>query len=141
MRSLNVFQHFETERVFFHLNEQKTILLHRYLQLKLGNISVVNSIQWDYSTEIGLRLNSLWGNHLTSWKLNSSLDGEASLHTKNLRETLGKSTLQNNDEFECSWVCSFSITPWKRSGSEAPSHSFQGVGSGSGTWQKDPVEW
>ena len=71
MRSLNVFQHFEIERVFFQLNEQKIILLHRYLQLKLGNISVMNSIERDCSTEIGLRFNSLWGNHLTSLCLSS----------------------------------------------------------------------
>lgn len=84
MRSLNVFQHFEIERVFFQLDEQKIILLHRYLQLKLGNISVMNSIERDCSAETGFRFNSLWGNHLTSWKLNSSLAGEASLYTKNL---------------------------------------------------------
>lgn len=141
MRSLNVFQHFEIERVFFQLDEPKIILLHSYLQLKLGNISVMNSIERDCSTETGLRFNSLWGNHLTSWKLNSSLAGEASLHTKNLWETLGKRTLQNNDEFENGRVCSFNITPWKRCGAEAPSRSFQRVGSGSGTLQRNPAEW
>lgn len=84
MRSINVSQHFESERVFFQLNEYKTILPDRHVQLKLGNISVMNSIERDCSTEIGLRFNSLQGNRLTSWKLDSSLADEASLPTKNL---------------------------------------------------------
>ena len=144
MRNTNVSQHFESERVFFQLDEHKTILLDRHVQLKLGNISVMNSMERDCSTEIGLRFNSLRGNRLTSWKLGSSLAGEASLPTKNLWETLGKNTLQDNYGFECGRLVLSIITPrrgWKGPGSESPSHSSQGAGSDSGPWQRNPAEW
>lgn len=144
MRSINVSQHFESERVFFQLNEHKTILPDRHVQLKLGNISVMNSIERDCSTEIGLRFNSLQGNRLTSWKLDSSLADEASLPTKNLWETLGKNTIQDNYGSECGRVVLSIITPrrgWKGPKSESPSHSSRGVGSDSGPWQRNPAKW
>lgn len=42
---------FEIESFLSNYDEQKIILLHRYLQLKLGNISVMNSIERDCSAE------------------------------------------------------------------------------------------
>lgn len=66
----------------------------------------MNSIEQDFFV-IGLRFNSLWGNHLTSWKSDSSLAGKRGSPTKDLWETLGKNALQNNYGLECGKDCSF----------------------------------